>query len=141
MKSKDRCKLLLLYVSQAIVIIAPIIAVIVVKRNDYFSVPEKTFSLSFACISAFVIMVLQILGKMPKNVHIIVKLGLITVFLWMIRPILDDLCLLLTCALGGEIVGMALFSKAIILLKKRIDCIEFDEIKKDIEANNTSGRV
>lgn len=141
MKSKDRYKLLLLYVLQAIVIVAPIIAVIVIKRNDYFSVPEKTFSLSFACISAFVIMVLQILGKMPKNVHVIVKLGLITVFLWMIRPILDDLCLLLTCAFGGEIVGMALFAKPIRLLKKRIDYVEYVEIKRDIEANNTSGRV
>lgn len=141
MKSKDKRKLILFYVLQTIIVISPIIAVVVIKRNDYFRVPEKAFSLSFACISAFVIMVLQILGKMPKNVHIIVKLGLLTVFLWMIRPILDDLCMLLTCALGGEIVGMSLFAKPIRLLKKRIDCIEYAEIKKDIESNNISGRV
>lgn len=141
MNSKDKWKLLLFYVLQALVITAPILTVIIIKRNDYFRVPEKAFSLSFACISALVIMIFQILGKMPKNVHVIIKSGILTVFLWMIRPILDDLCLLLTCAFGGELLGIALFSKPIRLLKKRIECIEYAEIKRDIQSNETSGRV
>lgn len=139
---KERYKLVILYVLQILIIIAPVLAVIIVRRNDYITSPSKSFALSFGAIVAFIIMILQVLNKMPKDIHLIVKLGVASVFLWMLRPILDELCLLLTCAFGGELLGWLVCSHAIKMQKIKIGLSERRILNESLTSGDDSiGRV
>ena len=142
LKLNDNGKLIILYLLQILVIIAPVLIVIILKREEYFTKPEKVFSLSFGAIIALSIAVLQIIGKMPKNIHMLIRLGVITLILWLLRPILDELCILLTCAFCGEFLSWALFTKPIKTIKKRKNISEIAKIKNEIELqDDITGRV
>lgn len=142
-KSNFKGKLILLYILQVLVMITPVLVVIILKKDEYINNSQKAFSLGFGGIIALTIIVLQIVGKLPKNLHAIIKLGLATLILWMLRPILDELCLLVTCAFGGELFAWLFFSKAIRNLKAKIDYKESETIKKAVDDGEKpiSGRV
>lgn len=142
-KNNYKSKLILFYVFQVLVTIAPVLVVIVLKKDEYINDSQKAFSLGFGGIIALTVMVLQIVGKLPRNLHIIIKLGLATLILWMLRPILDELCLLVTCAFGGELLAWLCFSKAIRNLKAKADYKDSETIRKAVEDGDKpiSGRV
>lgn len=130
--TKQRFKLALLYVLQILVVVSPVIGLLVIKRNDYFTNPEKVYSLSFAGIMALTVLVLQVIGKTPKNVHKLIKLGVLTLFLWVLKPILTELCLLVTASFAGELFGFLCFHHAIKMQKLKISTLEHKKIEEEL---------
>lgn len=146
MLAKNKFKLTLLYILQILLVISPVIAVIIIKRNDYFTTANKLFSLSFAGVTGITILVLQVVGKTPKNIHILIKLGVITLILWLLRPILDELCLLVTACFGGELLGFLTLSYPIKMQKLKVKRLELAIAEKSLaltadEQTEWSGRV
>ena len=141
--NKYKRELFLLYFLQVLVLITPVLIVVILKKEEYIRDSRKAFSLGFGAITALTIIALQIAGKLPKTVHIIIKLGLTTVFLWMLRPILDELCLLTTCAFAGETAAWLIFTKPIITLKAKADYKDAQNIERSVDKTeeSASGRV
>lgn len=130
---KQRFKLVVLSVLQILVVIAPIIALVIYKRNDYFTNPEKIFSLSFAGVVALCVITLQVMGKTPKNLHKLIKLALLTLFLWVMKPVLLDLCLLTTATFVGELLGFLCFSHVIKMQKLKISALEIKKTEESLQ--------
>ncbi len=144
--TKQRFKLAMLCLMQIVIVIAPVIGLIVYKRNEYFASSEKVYSLSIAAVISITFIILQVLGKTPKNVHKIIKLAVLSLFLWVLRPILYDLCLIVTAGFVGELLGFLIFSHLIRIQKLKIASLETSEITGELKEKNEnevewSGRV
>lgn len=134
--AKQRFSLMLLCVFQIITVITPITVLLALKHNEYFSTPEKTFSISFAGVIALTFIALQVMGKTPKNVHKMIKLAILTALLWALKPILNELCMLVSAVFLGELLGFICFSHAIRIQKLKISSFEMQ--KADIQLQKMS---
>lgn len=130
--AKEKLKLALLFILQIIFVIAPVIVLIILKRNDYFGTPEKVFSLSLTGAIVFLALILQIVGKAPKNVHNLIKLSVITLFLWALKPILSELCVLMTAVFAGEFLGFLCFSYPIKKQKLKLSALERKKTENEL---------
>lgn len=144
--TKQRFKLALLIVLQITVVISPLVGLLIFKRSDYFKTPEKIYSLSFSCVVCLTFIILQALGKTPKNLHKLIKLALLSVFLWVLRPVLYDLCLLVTACFVGELLGFLIFSHFIKVQRLKVTSLETLKVENELQkacenVNEWSGRV
>ena len=130
--ARERLKLALLYVMQIILVIAPVLVLFIFKRKDYFATPEKIFSLSLTGFIAFSVLILQVIGKTPKKVHSLIRLSLITLFLWALKPILSELCLIATSVFAGELVGFLCFSYPIKMQKLKVSTLEHKKTENEL---------
>lgn len=131
--ARERFKLVILYVLQIIFVIAPVLTLIILKRKDYFASTEKIFSLSFTGMVAFVVLILQVIGKSPKNIHSLIKLSVITLFLWALKPILSELCLIITAVFAGELMGFLCFTHPIKMQKIKVSTLEHKKAESDLK--------
>ena len=127
-----------LYAGYFLTAIAPVLSVVVIKWKDYVSTPSRAVSLASGGIIALALLLMQIAGKTTRNVHRIVKFGVLTLACWSLNALIDELCLLVSCAFGGELLSWAIFTIPIEKIKeKRLD----GSVKKLIEDSVLSGRV
>lgn len=131
-KGKERIKLYILYILNIILSILPIILTVVFNFKDYISTPERAVSLSLSGILAVTVMVLSVLNKLPKDISSNVKLALLTIFLWLLKPLISELCLLCTMLLVGNIASHLIFCKGIKRQKAIVEGMEKLDIEKEI---------
>lgn len=129
---KERCKLYILYTLNILLCILPIILTIAFNFKSYVSTPERTLSLSLSGMLAITVIILNVLNKLPKNVSSIAKLAIVTAFLWLLKPIINELCLLCTMLLCGNLSSMLIFSKAIKKQKGICEGLDKREIEREI---------
>ena len=131
--ARERLKLAILYVLQVILVVTPVLTLVILKRKDYFASTEKIFSLSFTGIVAFGVLILQVIGKTPKKIHSLIKLSLLTLFLWALKPILSELCLIVTSVFAGELMGFLCLSYPIKMQKLKVSTLEHKKTESELK--------
>ncbi|MBQ7653396.1 MAG: hypothetical protein IJS93_03395 [Clostridia bacterium] len=138
-KSKTKAALAALYTGSFLTSIAPVVTVIAVNWSDYVSTPSRAVSLASGGAIALIVLGMQILGKTPKNLHRLVKYAFVTVACWAVYNIIDQLCLLVTCAFGGELASFMAFTVPIDKFKEKLNGEKIVAVVKEEET--LSGRV
>ena len=138
-KTKNALTLSGLYVGSFLTAVAPVTTVVALNWSQYVSTPSRAVSLASGGVIALVLLVMQILGKTPKNVHRLLKFGFLTLACWAVYAIIDQVCLLVTCAFGGEALSWAIFT---VPIRKAKEKRSGDNVIATIKEEGTlSGRV
>ncbi len=131
-KSKVITRLYILYTLNILLSILPIVLTVAFNFKSYVATPERAISLSLSGILALSVITLNALNKLPKDLSGIVKLALLTAFLWLLKPLIAELCLLCTMLLAGNIAGTLIFSRPIKHQKALVEGLDGKEIEKEI---------
>ncbi len=99
-------KKVLLQISGYLVSIAPIAVVLGLNWNTYTATTASTVSLGVGGAISFVLILIKSLGKIPKNIHPIIKYAVALVLVFALDPIIKDLKILLSAAIIGELIDL-----------------------------------
>lgn len=99
-------KKVLLQISGYLASIAPIAVVLGLKWDTYTATTVSTVSLGVGGAIALVLILIKSLGKIPKNIHPIIKYAIALVLVFALDPIIKDLKILLSAAIIGELIDL-----------------------------------
>ena len=141
MKTENRnMRLIGGYVLYAILAFAPVAVAVGLDWQVYTASAARCCSLSvFGAVTATLV-ALQAMGHTPKKVKRVVWYALAAASLWLLRPLVDSLALLVTCMAVGE--GLATLVAAPLIAKckrNREKDLMTEAVKEAIEG--ASGRV
>lgn len=120
MKKKHlKLRLCFLYIGSFTVCLAPLIAIVAFNWSDYIETPSDAIKLTVGGMFAVVLLVLGILGKL-KLPSKIVWYGVGLIMAYLLQPIIDNILMLFTALLAGELVDMMLFKWSIKRTKEQI---------------------
>ena len=140
MRNKNKISLLALYAGYFLTAVAPVLTVIALNWKDYVNTPSKTVSLASGGLIAIVLLIMQIMGKTTANVHRLVKFGVLTLACWSLNALIDQLCLLVSCAFGGEFLSWAIFTIPIQKVKEKSELTTIKQIVVETQSA-PNGRV
>lgn len=124
---KARSKLLWHYALWAaasfVVLVAPLVTVLIVKRGVYFAMVTDVWKISIGGGICAILLLLLILGKL-KAPGGVVTLAVVCLISWLLDAILDDLFLLSLCALLGKVVDWIVFAPRLRRLRRLLDMNE-----------------
>lgn len=99
-------KKLLLQILGYVLSIAPLAVVFGLKWDTYTATTQSTISLGVGGAISLVLILIKSLGKVPKNIHPIIKYIVALVLVFALDPIIQDLKLLLSAAIVGELIDL-----------------------------------
>lgn len=99
-------KKVLLQIGGYIVSIAPLAVVFGLKWDTYTATTQSSISLGVGGAISLVLILIKSLGKVPKNIHPIIKYVVALVLVFALDPIIQDLKILLSAAIVGELIDL-----------------------------------
>lgn len=99
-------KKVLLQILGYVLSIAPLAVVFGLKWDTYTATTQSTISLGVGGAISLVLILIKSLGKVPKNIHPIIKYIVALVLVFALDPIIQDLKLLLSAAIVGELIDL-----------------------------------
>lgn len=99
-------KKVLLQILGYVLSIAPLTVVFGLKWDTYTATTQSTISLGVGGAISLVLILIKSLGKVPKNIHPIIKYIVALVLVFALDPIIQDLKLLLSAAIVGELIDL-----------------------------------
>lgn len=99
-------KKLLLQILGYVLSIAPLAVVFGLKWDTYTATTQSTISLGVGGAISLVLILIKSLGKVPKNIHPIIKYIVALVLVFALDPIIQDLKILLSAAIVGELIDL-----------------------------------
>lgn len=99
-------KKVLLQILGYVLSIAPLAVVFGLKWDTYTATTQSTISLGVGGAISLVLILIKSLGKVPKNIHPIIKYVVALVLVFALDPIIQDLKLLLSAAIVGELIDL-----------------------------------
>lgn len=99
-------KKMLLQILGYVLSIAPLAVVFGLKWDTYTATTQSTISLGVGGAISLVLILIKSLGKVPKNIHPIIKYVVALVLVFALDPIIQDLKILLSAAIVGELIDL-----------------------------------
>lgn len=99
-------KKVLLQILGYVLSIAPLAVVFGLKWDTYTATTQSTISLGIGGAISLVLILIKSLGKVPKNIHPIIKYVVALVLVFALDPIIQDLKILLSAAIVGELIDL-----------------------------------
>ncbi|GEM_PF-7026614 len=99
-------KKVLLQILGYVLSIAPLAVVFGLKWDTYTATTQSTISLGVGGAISLVLILIKALGKVPKNIHPIIKYVVALVLVFALDPIIQDLKILLSAAIVGELIDL-----------------------------------
>lgn len=99
-------KKVLLQILGYVLSIAPLAVVFGLKWDTYTATTQSTISLGVGGAISLVLILVKSLGKVPKNIHPIIKYVVALVLVFALDPIIQDLKILLSAAIVGELIDL-----------------------------------
>lgn len=99
-------KKVLLQILGYVLSIAPLAVVFGLKWDTYTATTQSTISLGVGGAISLVLILIKSLGKVPKNIHPIIKYVVALVLVFALDPIIQDLKILLSAAIVGELIDL-----------------------------------
>lgn len=128
--------------------IAPIIVVFGLKWDVYTATTQSAISLGVGGAISLVLVLIKSLGKVPKNIHPIIKYAVSLVLVFAFDPIIQDLKILLSAAIIGELIDLPIqhqvkVTQKVIDQKATLQSIDeqTQTIVQAITNNQNKGRV
>ncbi len=118
-KKKLRLRLVFLYIGSFIASVAPLLAVLAWKWEDYTKTPGETVKLCIGGVIVLFFIFLKVIGKL-KMPRLIVLFGIVFVMAYLLQALLNDLILLSGMALVGEFVDFICFQHFIRVTKENL---------------------
>ncbi|MBO4535303.1 MAG: hypothetical protein J5755_05140, partial [Clostridia bacterium] len=115
---KSKRKLVGAYLLYVVLALAPMAVVVGLDWRVYVATPARVVSLSIAGVAALLLVVLQATAHLPRSVKRVVVYGVIAGALWALRPIVDQLALLMTAMTGGELMAMLIAKPLVDRIKR-----------------------
>lgn len=117
--TKFKIRLVFLYIGSFIATAFPLAVTVFLKRGEYMTTVGETVKLSAGIIIGGIFLLLKVVGKlrMPKRLVLYV---IIVLMAYLLAPLLDDLILLGSMAIIGELCDILLFGTAIKKTKEKI---------------------
>lgn len=84
-----------------ILLITPMIALLVVKKDEYFIEGEQV-KLSLGCILTLIFTFAALKGKL-RDINPIVTLGIIWILVYLMQTLVDDLLIIIPCCMAGNL--------------------------------------
>lgn len=103
---KPSVKKVLLQIGGYVASIAPVAVILGLKWDVYTATTASSISLGVGGAIALVLMLVKSLGKIPKNIHPIIKYVVALVLVFALDPIIQDLKILLSAAIVGELLDL-----------------------------------
>ncbi len=144
-KMNPSVKKVLLQVSGFLASIAPIAVILGLKWDTYTATTTSSISLGIGGAISLVLILIKSLGKIPKNIHPIIKYVVALVLVFALDPIIQDLKLLLCAAIVGELIDLPIehqvkATQKVIDQKATLSAVD-DQTQTIIDAIKNSGRV
>lgn len=99
-------KKVLLQILGYVLSIAPLAVIFGLKWDTYTATTQSTISLGVGGAISLVLILIKSLGKVPKNIHPIIKYVVALVLVFALDPIIQDLKILLSAAIVGELIDL-----------------------------------
>lgn len=99
-------KKVLLQILGYVLSIAPLAVVFGLKWDAYTATTQSSISLGVGGAISLVLILIKSLGKVPKNIHPIIKYVVALVLVFALDPIIQDLKILLSAAIVGELIDL-----------------------------------
>lgn len=99
-------KKILLQIGGYLISIAPLAVILGLKWDTYTATTTSTISLGVGGAISLVLILIKSLGKVPKNIHPIIKYVVALVLVFALDPIIQDLKILLSAAIIGELIDL-----------------------------------
>lgn len=99
-------KKVLLQILGYVLSIAPLAVVFGLKWDTYTATTQSSISLGVGGAISLVLILIKSLGKVPKNIHPIIKYIVALVLVFALDPIIQDLKILLSAAIVGELIDL-----------------------------------
>lgn len=99
-------KKVLLQILGFCVSILPILIVVGMNWGEYTKTTESTVSLCVGGVIALVLILIKAIGKMPKQIHPLIKYAVALVLVVALDAVVKDLKLLLAAAIVGEVLNL-----------------------------------
>lgn len=99
-------KKVLLQILGYVLSIAPLAVVFGLKWDTYTATTQSSISLGVGGAISLVLILIKSLGKVPKNIHPIIKYVVVLVLVFALDPIIQDLKILLSAAIVGELIDL-----------------------------------
>lgn len=99
-------KKVLLQILGYVLSIAPLAVVFGLKWDTYTATTQSSISLGVGGAISLVLILIKSLGKVPKNIHPIIKYVVALVLVFALDPIIQDLKILLSAAIVGELIDL-----------------------------------
>lgn len=99
-------KKVLLQILGYVLSIAPLAVVFGLKWDTYTATTQSSISLGAGGAISLVLILIKSLGKVPKNIHPIIKYVVALVLVFALDPIIQDLKILLSAAIVGELIDL-----------------------------------
>lgn len=99
-------KKVLLQILGYVLSIAPLAVVFGLKWDTYTATTQSTISIGVGGAISLVLILIKSLGKVPKNIHPIIKYVVALVLVFALDPIIQDLKILLSAAIVGELIDL-----------------------------------
>lgn len=99
-------KKVLLQILGYVLSIAPLAVVFGLKWDTYTATTQSAISLGVGGAISLVLILIKSLGKVPKNIHPIIKYIVALVLVFALDPIIQDLKILLSAAIVGELIDL-----------------------------------
>lgn len=105
-------KKVLLQILGYVLSIAPLAVVFGLKWDTYTATTQSSISLGVGGAISLVLILIKSLGKVPKNIHPIIKYIVALVLVFALDPIIQDLKILLSAAIVGELIDLPIQHQA-----------------------------
>ena len=99
-------KKVLLQILGYVLSIAPLAVVFGLIWDTYTATTQSSISLGVGGAISLVLILIKSLGKVPKNIHPIIKYIVALVLVFALDPIIQDLKILLSAAIVGELIDL-----------------------------------
>ena len=140
MKKGKGLSLALAYLLYGVLALSPAVVAVLLDWEVYTATKASVLSLSFAGTIAAALIALQASGHAPKKVKRVVWYALAAGALWLLKPIVSSLAMLVTCMAAGELAAMLVAAPLIRKIKRdRADGRISEAVKDAIE--EVQGRV
>lgn len=111
-RSRKRCPIFLLCVLSFLVSIGPLGAVFAVNFGEYVRTVDDVVKLGFGALVAVFFMLLKVLGKLKMPRRVVFE-ALVVLCAWLFSSLLEDLLLLSSMVLVGEVADYLAFQPLI----------------------------
>lgn len=139
-KSNDALRLAGAYALYFVLAAAPVAVAVALDWDVYTADPRRCWSLSVAGVAAAVLIAFQALGHSPKKVKRVVWYALAAGVLWLLKPLVDSLAVLVTCMAVGEGLATIVANPILTHIKRaRDDCRLSTAVAEAVK--EASGRV
>ena len=108
------------YLLYGVLALTPVVVAVALDWQVYTASPQRCLSLSFAGGLAVTLVALQVSGHAPKKVKRVVWYALAAGVLWLLRPIIDSLAVLVTCMAIGEGAALLVAMPMVRIARRRL---------------------